>query len=496
MPARSVLRSRVSLFLLLTLVSLSHGATAQTLGLLPDNPRYFSWRGRPLVIVGSGEHYGAVLNPDFDHRTYLATLGRDRLNHTRLFTGAAYVEPSGAFNIAKNTLAPDGPRYLAPWARSDQPGYHGGGNRFDLGRWDESYFTRLRDFVREAGRRKVLVEVNLFCPFYEEAQWRLSPFHPDNNVNGAGSGVARTNVYTLDHHGGLLGVQERFVDRVVTELRDFDNVYYEICNEPYFGGVTLDWQAHVAERIAQAQSSHPHPKLISQNIANHKARVDAPLRHVAIYNFHYAAPPDTVALNAHLRLPIGDNETGFNGTGDAAYRIEAWDFLIAGGALFSHLDYSFAVGHEDGTFHYPASQPGGGNPALRRQFRTLREFVEDFDLAHTGPDDSVLAGGIPPTHTARALVEPGNKVGVYFRPRTVPKAVASAAETGTPRRDPAPAPAGTLQVRIPPGRWNAVWIDPVTGDIVRKESRRHTEGNLSLEIPPMDHDLALRLVRR
>ena len=30
--------------------------------------------------------------------------------------------------------------------RGDQPGYKGGGNKFDLDRWDESYFRRLRDF--------------------------------------------------------------------------------------------------------------------------------------------------------------------------------------------------------------------------------------------------------------------------------------------------------------------------------------------------------------
>ena len=47
-----------------------------------------------------------------------------------------------------------------------------------------------------------------------------------------------------------------------------------------------------------------------------------------------------------------------SGTGDAAYRTEGWDFILAGGGLFNNLDYSFTVGHEDGTFRYPATQPG------------------------------------------------------------------------------------------------------------------------------------------
>lgn len=102
-------RSAVLLGVLLFSAAPSQGAaTNGTLALHPDNPRYFTWRGHPLVIIGSGEHYGAVLNADFDFKTYLATLGRDGLNHTRTFTGAAYIEPQGAFTIAQNTLAPGG----------------------------------------------------------------------------------------------------------------------------------------------------------------------------------------------------------------------------------------------------------------------------------------------------------------------------------------------------------------------------------------------------
>jgi hypothetical protein len=188
----------------------------------PQNPRYFLWRGEPTVLITSGEHYGAVLNLDFDYVKYLRTLARDRLNLTRTFTGAGYFEPPGAFNIKGNTLAPAPGRYLAPWARSREPGFAGGGNKFDLHQWNEAYFTRFRDFVREAGQRGVVVEVNLFCPFYEDTQWRLSPFSTNNNVNGYGN-IHRTNVYTLTPLSGLRGVQERFTRRLVDELRDFDN---------------------------------------------------------------------------------------------------------------------------------------------------------------------------------------------------------------------------------------------------------------------------------
>jgi hypothetical protein len=156
---------------------------AQPIRLHPDNPRWFEWRGKAMALITSAEHYGAVLNLDFDFRRYLETLERDRLNYTRIFAGS-YVEPPGAFGIQRNTLAPAPGRFIAPWARSDQPGYAGGGNKFDLDRFSMEYLARLKEFIREAGRRGVVVEFTLFCATYNERQWSLHPLNPTNNVQG------------------------------------------------------------------------------------------------------------------------------------------------------------------------------------------------------------------------------------------------------------------------------------------------------------------------
>lgn len=388
---------------------------ARPISLHPDNPHYFLFRGRPTILITSAEHYGAVMNLDFDYVKYLDALQSKGLNNTRVFTGS-YVEPQGAFKIEKNTMAPAPNRFIAPWARSLTPGYANGGNKFDLTKWDAAYFTRLKDFVAQAGRRGVVVEVNLFCPFYEELQWKLSPQNAVNNVNNLGT-VARTDVYTLDKHGGLLAVHDALTRKVVAELKDFDNVYYEICNEPYFGGVTLEWQYHIAEVIAAAEKDFRFKHLISQNVANGAAKIERPHPAISVFNFHYATPPDTVALNYALNKPIGDNETGFRGTDDFQYRREAWDFIIAGGALYNNLDYSFTVGHEDGTFQYPKTQPGGGNPDFREQMRILKDFINGFDFVRMRPDNSVLKGALPAGVSARALVQDGQSYAIYVCPK-------------------------------------------------------------------------------
>lgn len=447
-------------------------AEEAVLTLHPENTRYFLYDGRPTVLVTSAEHYGALLNLDFDFKRYLETLQAGGLNLTRIFSGA-YVEPLGAFNIARNTLAPAEKRFVCPWARSEEDGYAGGGNRFDLERWDESYFERLKALVRTAADCGVIVEYVFFCPFYDEAQWNLSPQNSKNNVNGLGA-VGREEVYTLDRNGGLLAVHEALVRKVVHELNGFGNLYYEICNEPYFGGVTMEWQRRIADIIVETEREAPVRHLISQNIANGKARIVDPHPAVSIFNFHYASPPDTVALNWDLERVLGDNETGFKGTADRHYRMEGWEFLLAGGALFNHLDYSFCAGHEDGTFAYPDTQPGGGSAALRRQLGALKLFVESFPLLQMRPMPQIVRGGVPEGERVQVLGAPGEGYALYLT-------------GGTPVE---------LEVELPAGEYGLEWFDPLEARAAASEEKAHGGGLLTLEVPAMREDCALALRKK
>ena len=383
--------------------ALGERAEARRCGCIPDNPRYFLFRGKPTVVITSGEHYGAVLNLDFDYRRYFDTLTADGLNGTRIFSGT-YVETGGNFGIAANTLDPAKGRFLSPWARSTTDGYADGGAKFDLTRFDEAYVTRLRDVLKEASARGIIVELVLFCPLYEDSMWAVSPMNPANNVNGFPA-IRREDVLTLDKSGPLLAVQEAVARHLVAAVAGFDNVYVEICNEPYATQVPDDWQRHMTTVVADAVAKLPQPVLLSQNVANQGKRVVDPHPAISIFNFHYATPPDTIAWNAHLRRLIGDNETGFRGTADLAYRTEGWDFILAGGGLYNNLDYSFTVGHEDGTFAFPPTQPGGGGVALRRQLGVLRRFIDRFDLVKVRPAPELVVGGVPDGGSVQVLAQ-------------------------------------------------------------------------------------------
>jgi hypothetical protein len=463
-------------------------ADAAPLALHPQNPHYFLFRGKPAVLISSGEHYGAVLNLDFDYVKYLDTLARDGLNVTRTWSGS-YCEPKSAFQIADNTLAPAAGRFICPWARSTQPGYANGGNKFDLTQWDPAYFKRLKDFLKQAQKRGVVVELNLFCPFYEESMWALSPMNSSNNINGIGD-VARTNVYNLGANGRLLAAQDAMVRKIVQELNGFDNLYYEICNEPYFGGVTMDWQRHIGDTISQTEAGLGQRHLISQNIANEKDKVRDPYPAVSIFNFHYATPPETVAMNYGLNKVIGENETGFRGTNDSQYRMEAWDFLVAGGGLFNNLDYSFTAGHEDGTFIYPQTQPGGGSTALRHQYRFLNSVFRRFDFLHMREANNVSQAELPDGASVRTLANPGKEYLVYLRTGLGDWQKHPERKIRFGRGE------LTLKLQLPSGNYRAEWLDSKAGKVVEKVELTEQDGQRGLRVPAFEEDIALTVRRK
>lgn len=449
-------------------------ASAQPIRLLPQNPHYFLFGGHPTVLITSSEHYGAVLNKDFDYVRYLNTLHADHLNLTRTFSGS-YREVPGNFKIARNTLAPAQGKFIAPWWQKS--------GKFDLTRWDEAYFSRLKDFIASARRNGVVVEFVLFCPFYRDSMWNVSPMNSRNNVNGIGD-VPRTDVLALKDQR-LTEVQDAMVRKIVTELKDFDNLYYEICNEPYFGGVTLAWQEHIAGLIAATEKAFEKGHLIAQNWANGSSTIDRPNPLVSLFNFHYSRPPASVAMNWKLNRVIGNNETGFDGNSDATYRIQGWDFLMAGGALYNNLDYSFTVGHEDGTFSPPPSTPGGGSAALRRQLRYLRAFFDEipFWQMETAAEGTVRW---PDGATARALEEPGKVYAIYIHHGHVVK-------DGKPHfQVDETAASRQIRLQLPAGSYTAAWHDTRRGADVKTETLTLANpGEVKLDTPVYAEDIGL-----
>jgi hypothetical protein len=147
--------------------------------------------------------------------------------------------------------------------------------------------------------------------------------------------------------------------------------------------------------------------------------------------------------------------------------------MLAGGALYNNLDYSFVARGERGNYIYPARQPGGGSAALRRQLGILKKFIEGCDFLHTKPDTAFIKGGLAEKSRAHALVETGKHYALY---------IVGGVQTN-------------LSLELPAGNYRAEWMDPLTGRSVQRTKLRHPGGITSIASPASAPEMVLRILR-
>jgi len=172
------------------LLVLTTAAWADPVAVCPSNPRYFYYKGKPLVFITSDQHYGAVIDRDFDFTRYLDFLAANGMNLTRIYPGGMF-EPPDKY-IPGNPLGPRPGRQLLPWVKSGLAGAHPDlaepgrtSCRFDLDRWNSDYFVRLKAYVEAALRRDIVVEIAFFNGMYADC-WPLMPMYHGNNIQNVG----------------------------------------------------------------------------------------------------------------------------------------------------------------------------------------------------------------------------------------------------------------------------------------------------------------------
>lgn len=377
--------------------------------------------------------------------------------------------------------------------------------RVRLTDWNPAWSARLRDFLGEAQKRGIVVEITLFSSTYQPQHWAISPFNPARNVNGTVLDDWK-KLNTLEN-GNILEHQERYVRHVMREANGFPNVIFEIQNEPwsdrsvlvdtvnpYLQAAARDrypnsidlpdeasmaWQKKVAEWIAGEEKGLPNRHLIAQNCCNfgYPLRAADIAPGVSIVNFHYAYA-DAAVANRGLPIVLGYDETGFmarNAAGstaeaDAAYLRQAWNFIFSGGGLFDSLDYSFTVGHEDGTDTAP-NGPGGGSPALRKGLRGLSETLQGLPLANIAPD---LTTVVHADGAHARVLSGGGTYALYL--------------------DGGPGPT-RVSLRLPAGTYSLEWIDPA-GGAASAPKRSVSSGGTApvvIDTPAYSRGIALKL---
>jgi hypothetical protein len=149
-----------------------------------------------------------------------------------------------------------------PWLRTGPGTALDGKPKFDLSRFDQAYFDRLRNRVIAAREKGIYVSIMLFEGYglqYCRIQGDGFPFCSENNVNGIDAGVSS---HTLEK-SEVTSFQKAYVTKVVDTVNDLDNVLYEIANESTFG--SLAWQSSMIDFVHSYETTKPkqHPVLFT-----------------------------------------------------------------------------------------------------------------------------------------------------------------------------------------------------------------------------------------
>jgi hypothetical protein len=428
-----------------------------TLRLFPANHHYLTYQNKPIVLITSAEHYGELINLDFDYVKYLDALHKEGMNNTRVFSGA-YVERKDdiKFMHYANSLAPKPGRLITPWNRSNEPGYVNGGNKFDLDQWNEQYFSRAKNLIKQAAKRNIMVEFTLFGNQYGDGIYSYSPLYPDNNAQGVG--IKRKDGF-LDFQSlkdsALVVRQDAMVVKIVKELNDLDNLYYEISNEPYNGvkdSLPVDkWHVHMVNLIRKTEESLPKKHLIASN----QAIVDNP--QVNIANYHYVHIPNSPGFDSLLRLNkvISMNETmGSLKDQDANdVRVESWDFILHGGGAYNNLSWEYTPGKPQGTL---------GADTVRKYLQHLQKFISSFDYTKMKYSSELLTN-VPHKAITRLLAEPGIQYALYIH-HSQPDIANPSSETAIWKyKADTSASRDTVTLYLDAGTYTVRWYYPATG---------------------------------
>lgn len=249
------------------------GRAAATGPLRPSisNPRYFT-DGSQKAIYLTGSHTWANLQDigtvdppaKFDYTAFVNFMEAHGHNFMRMWaweqakwvswaTDDVYVEPL--------PYVREGPGL----ALDNKP-------KFNLEKFNQEYFDRLRARVIEAGEHGIYVSIMLFEGWSIEKKGRVGnpwpghPFNKSNNINGidvdlngGNEGIELYNRNVDPRIVAALTRQEAYVKTVIDTVNDLDNVLYEIINEAHPN--SIPWQYHIINMIKLYERTKPkqHP---------------------------------------------------------------------------------------------------------------------------------------------------------------------------------------------------------------------------------------------
>jgi hypothetical protein len=477
----------------------------------PENPKYLLFRGKPLLLLSASEHYGSVINRPFDYEKYLDDAEAHKMTMTRTFL--FYRELQSARNPS-SPCKPESPDFIAPFQRTGPGKAMDGEPVYDLDKWNPEYFERLHKFLDAASKHGIVVELTVFSNTYADGVWALNPLRAENNLQHVGT--VEWQEYISLKNPELVRWQSRYARKIIQETSGYDNVYYEICNEPGGGfaghasSADVDeWQKEMARVMRDEMQRLNRPHLLSGQQAFTYAAKNAFPMDATFTNDIFDIVNDHPLPNTHFDgkvFEMGnfmskelmlDSVQGFcrasysrpkpvvldedntasmyrDLTGWTIHRKRAWTAALSE-CHYDYIDFSITVGSEQGT--------AASRAAIRSWMQHLSDFMDSFDYVHSKPDQNWMVD-YPRNLTASALSATGSDFVAYLgdsRELSDPTAGESIA--------------GAVSVKLPSGTYDLSLYSPVTGEYSPAIEVRGGE-KVAISLPPFKQDVLIRAIRR
>src|SRR3989442_4951291 len=231
----------------------------------PDNPNYFADAGGKAVYLTGSHTWNNFQDwgtddspPPFDFAAYVKML----ITHNHNFTLLWQTELPVFRGLP--TRANDSPDFFVtpqPWQRTGPGNGSDGKLKFDLAKFNQAYFDRLRTRVQQLNAAGIYAGVYLFS-----GEWLLRfrfsgdgyPLTGSNNVNGIDDGGG-TGAVSMNAPNAITAIQDAYVRKVIDTLNHLPNVLWIVSQEAPSSSVW--WNSHLIALIRSLESEKPlrHP---------------------------------------------------------------------------------------------------------------------------------------------------------------------------------------------------------------------------------------------
>jgi hypothetical protein len=377
------------------------------------NPYYWQYKGKPIMLIGAS-----------DKDNLWQWTGTQLTEHLDLMR-------SMGGNYVRNTMSDRNEGDIFAAKPLDD-------GRYDLDRWNDAYWERLRLFLDEAHKREIIVQLTLWDWFDLSGagvygRFAVHPLNPENNINWQPGTIKDAG----DFYGGslrrknqpVLDYQHRYIDTLMSITLRYDHVLYNINNE---SGLGAEWENYWAIYIKEAaERAGKEIHVTSMQFAPGTS-----VRHVMTYRDIYSFAEVSqnnqdalgpvgkkhwenllfwrkmIALSDKGPMPINNVKVYGQGVGantaagTEKEAIERFWRNIFGGAASTR-------------FHRPALRDGGRwgwgiglSEKARQTLRAVNMLLDEFDIFNAEPYEAISTVGN--SVDSYCMADIGKAYAVYF----------------------------------------------------------------------------------